>query len=137
MKALPTDLSPRSGLQVTAVSCPDCGGVLAVVREGEEHPSFRCRVGHRLALVDLLVAKEEEIEFRLWAALTVVAELVALLRDVEDGRLFSELAGLGPQCRERIVRGEMLSQRLRELIERDRPLDFTNDVGSPTDMASP
>src|SRR5262245_54918209 len=83
MTMLPSDVRPGDGEQVTRLSCPDCPGVLAVEFEGAKgHLALKCLLGHRYSISDLLAAKEERIEERLWAALYAVQELADLLDDL-------------------------------------------------------
>ena len=42
---------------------------------------FVCWIGHSYDLADVLAAKEERLENRLWTVVTAVEELVALLKD--------------------------------------------------------
>ena len=130
MYALPPRQEIRDGLRPTGVACPDCGGVLGVVRDGyDSHPSFCCRVGHRFALVTLLTSKEERLEERLWSALVAVEELIALLRDIDGDPALARGLGDGARWRERMGRGHQLAAHLRELIETDEPVDLS--AGSP------
>ena len=127
MFALPPRQEIRDGLRPTGVACPDCGGVLGVVRDGYgSHPSFCCRVGHRFALVTLLTSKEERLEERLWSALVAVEELIALLRDIDGDPALARGLGVGSRWRERMGRGHQLAAHLRELIETDEPVDLSD-----------
>jgi hypothetical protein len=83
MYALPPTLTPGE-LQVTGVQCPGCAGVLGVRAEGRHDLLlFECRVGHTYDLLELLAAKEETLEKKLWAATTALSELMTLLGDLE------------------------------------------------------
>src|SRR5262245_23467717 len=79
MQALPK-LAPRAREQTTGLTCPDCPGVLEVSSD-EEHLLFRCRIGHTYSLQDLIQAKETRLEDLLWAPVTALEELIALLHD--------------------------------------------------------
>src|SRR5215470_4596576 len=82
MYALPPRLDPNV-LQVTGISCPDCGGVLMVRTEGRDATlTFQCRIGHTLDIPELLAAKEERIEESLWNVHVTLEELIALLQDL-------------------------------------------------------
>jgi two-component system, chemotaxis family, protein-glutamate methylesterase/glutaminase len=65
--------------QPSAFSCPDCGGVLREVVEGEYH-HFRCRVGHALSPNSLLGAQSDGIEEALWSALKTLEESAELAK---------------------------------------------------------
>lgn len=54
-------------------SCPDCGGVLTAVSDGELI-RYRCRVGHEFSPETLFSAQTEEVEAALWVALRALDE---------------------------------------------------------------
>jgi hypothetical protein len=43
---------------------------------------FVCRIGHSYGLAEVLAAKEERLENRLWTVVTAAEELAALLKDL-------------------------------------------------------
>jgi two-component system chemotaxis response regulator CheB len=55
-------------------SCPDCGGVLRRIEEGEKPSRFRCRVGHAFSEQSLLAAQSDKLEEALWSALRIIQE---------------------------------------------------------------
>ena len=61
----------------SSFSCPDCGGVLWELHDGELS-RFRCRVGHAYSPQALDVAQTESIEAALWAALRALREKASL-----------------------------------------------------------
>ena len=60
-------------------SCPDCGGVLWEIGDGE-YARFRCRVGHALSPDTMLGAQGERLEEALWTALKTLEETATLSR---------------------------------------------------------
>jgi two-component system chemotaxis response regulator CheB len=62
----------------SAYSCPDCGGVLWEVDDGE-FVRFRCRVGHGFTPDGLLSAQSDELERALWESLKALEERSSLL----------------------------------------------------------
>ena len=128
-----TIFAPRSGVlealpqavgrepRVAAVSCPDCGGSLTV-SVLTNSLFFQCRIGHRYGLTELLAAKEEGLEARLWTAVTALEELTALLKDLH-GR------SRAPRARTEYMRRaeefSTLTEALRRLIDRGEPLDLS------------
>jgi hypothetical protein len=112
--------------QVTGISCPDCGGVLEVQMEGRDATLvFACRIGHTLDVAELLIAKEERLEEHLWAADTILEELVALLGDLaEHGVAHGQPAGSIRAFRERAGRAKANALALRVVIQDNRPVDL-------------
>lgn len=58
-------------------SCPDCGGVLWEIEEGE-FPRFRCRVGHAYSPETMMGAQSDVLEEALWAAMKTLEESARL-----------------------------------------------------------
>jgi two-component system chemotaxis response regulator CheB len=69
---------PRIG-EPSSIACPDCGGVLNEVYDGELI-RFRCRVGHAFAPESLYLQQNTQLEGALWAALRALEEQAALAR---------------------------------------------------------
>jgi len=59
--------------------CPDCGGVLWELQDGELL-RFRCRVGHAYGAEGLLEAQTESLDTALWSAFRALEEHAALVR---------------------------------------------------------
>jgi two-component system, chemotaxis family, protein-glutamate methylesterase/glutaminase len=62
-----------------ALTCPDCGGALREITDGEPL-RYRCHVGHAYDADLLLGAQTEGVERALWSALRALDERAALLR---------------------------------------------------------
>jgi two-component system chemotaxis response regulator CheB len=60
-------------------TCPDCGGVLWELRDGEV-VRFQCHVGHGFNGDSLVAAQSENLEAALWTALRALEESSALRR---------------------------------------------------------
>jgi hypothetical protein len=122
MYALPPGIT-RSELRVTGVSCPECSGVLGVRAEGREDSLvFECRVGHTYDVAELLAAKEEMLERRLWVATTALDELIALLGDLVR-RETEPAAASTYRRRESEARAHLGA--LRSVLEANRPVDLS------------
>jgi two-component system chemotaxis response regulator CheB len=105
-----------------SLTCPDCPGALAVRTEGlEGYLHFECRIGHAYSLRDLLAAKEERIEERLWAAVVALEELAAVLGELESRR------GTPDSPYAARSRGALAHARaLRAVIDQDAPIDLVH-----------
>jgi two-component system chemotaxis response regulator CheB len=79
MAALDPDALARDDRpgQPSPYSCPDCGGVLWQIEDGE-YVRYRCRVGHAYAPETMLSAQEEMLEEALWSAAKTLEETARL-----------------------------------------------------------
>lgn len=69
----------------SALSCPDCHGVLSEVR-GEQPLRFRCQIGHATT-AEVLARRTEEVDEAMRIALRIMEERVTLVRRMaEDAR---------------------------------------------------
>lgn len=69
---------PNEGHGVpSAFSCPECGGVLWELHEGEL-TRFRCRVGHAYSIASLAEEQTDGVENALWAGMRALEEKAAL-----------------------------------------------------------
>jgi two-component system chemotaxis response regulator CheB len=73
-KALRGDERPG---QPSAFSCPDCGGVLWEIDDGD-FTRFRCRVGHAYSPETMLAAQGDVLEEALWTAMKTLEESARL-----------------------------------------------------------
>ncbi len=119
-------------------SCPDCGGVLWEVQDGELL-HFRCRVGHAFSVESVLAAQSEQLETALWAALKTLEESASLSR-----RLARQAHGRGQDWlarnfEEKVREAEQRAITIRQVLKQEepnessgngiRPIDFGNKAG--------
>jgi two-component system, chemotaxis family, protein-glutamate methylesterase/glutaminase len=97
--------------ELSPFTCPECHGVLAMLREGKI-VRFRCHTGHAFSADTLLTANGEELEARLWDAVRACDEAVLLLN-----RLGEEFAKSG-----NTAAAERCFDEAREAHERSRPM---------------
>jgi len=67
--------------QMVAFSCPDCGGAIWEIREGDA-TRYRCRVGHAFTLNNLVARQGESVERALWTAYRALEERSAMSRRI-------------------------------------------------------
>jgi two-component system chemotaxis response regulator CheB len=67
--------------RVSPYSCPDCGGVLWELNDGD-FMRFRCRVGHGWTGDALMARQSESLDDALWTALRALEENAALSRQI-------------------------------------------------------
>ncbi len=67
----------------SAFSCPECGGVLWEIKDGE-YVRYRCRVGHAYSPETMLGAQSELLEEALWTAMKTLEESARLSRRLAD-----------------------------------------------------
>jgi two-component system chemotaxis response regulator CheB len=69
----------------SALSCPDCGGVLSEVRD-EQPLRYRCQIGHAMT-AEVVAARTEQVDEAMRVALRVMEERVTLVtRMAQDAR---------------------------------------------------
>jgi two-component system chemotaxis response regulator CheB len=95
----------------TAFTCPDCGGSLWELTEGELM-RFRCRVGHAFSPAAMLEAESDMVEKALWQSVRVLMESAAVCRRIarRAGRLHKDFS-------QRADDRERCAEIIREFIE--------------------
>lgn len=135
MNGLPDELPVDGQEAFTGLVCPDCSGNLVVQRDAQ-YVSFRCRVGHAYSIVELITAKESELEGRMWSAVFGFEELAALLEGLDRHHLIDHLGAEACRNRAALARGQ--AQRLRAVVQDDRPLLVPNHaMGGAAGPSSP
>ena len=77
--------SLRTIADPSALSCPDCNGVLSEIRN-QEPLRFRCQIGHAYT-AEVVAARTEEVDHAMRIALRIMEERVTLVtRMAEDAR---------------------------------------------------
>lgn len=99
-------------------SCPECGGVLQEIREGEPL-RFRCQVGHAYTAKALADGQTDRLEDALWSALRMLEERAHLDRRIaEDARrrAINEIIG---HFEARALEAERNAEVIREALMSD------------------
>jgi two-component system chemotaxis response regulator CheB len=103
----------------TVFTCPDCGGTLMELLEGEL-VRYRCHVGHAFTPLTLLDGQEHYIEDALWSALRALEESAALRRRSAGRALEGGLLGLArayeEQADDLVERGRTIRRVLEQPI---------------------
>jgi two-component system chemotaxis response regulator CheB len=98
----------------SAFVCPECGGALWEVVEGDVL-KFRCHVGHAFTAENLLSEKDRAVEGVLWSALRSLEENAALRRRMA-GRVESRWPRLAASYEKDAVEYDAQSAILRKLL---------------------
>jgi two-component system chemotaxis response regulator CheB len=98
----------------SALACPDCGGVLNEVHDGNML-RFRCRVGHAFAPESLYLEQRVQLERALWAALRALDELAALARRM-TGRTRERRSRSPVRYEERADAAQLQARTVRDVL---------------------
>lgn len=96
-------------------SCPECGGVLWELRDGEML-RFRCRVGHAYTSDALTADQVTTVERALWTALRALEEQSALKRRLGERARLSGQAGSAEQFEARAQDLAAQAEQVRGLL---------------------
>ncbi|MBX3066662.1 MAG: chemotaxis protein CheB [Anaerolineae bacterium] len=102
--------------KLVALSCPDCGGPLWEVQEGELI-RFRCRVGHAFTAQSLLAHQSEQLEDAFWMALRALEESAALSRRMAERAETRGKEMTAAQFRERATNADERARLIREVLQ--------------------
>jgi len=75
--------SPEQPGEETGLTCPDCGGAINEISEGEVM-TYRCRVGHQYSSDSFTIEQAKTAENSLWAALRLLEERAVLMRRLAE-----------------------------------------------------
>lgn len=109
--------------EVSAFSCPDCGGVLWQIQEGD-FVRFRCRIGHGWTMEALVAEQGDQIDDALWAALRALEERLSLLQLIAARYRRSGSDSLADRFQGQAEQMEARAHLVRELLVRYRGMDL-------------
>ena len=98
--------------------CPDCGGILWELEEGELL-RFRCRVGHAFGADGLVAAQSERLDDALWSAFRALQENAALARRLAARARTNGHDSLAVSFDERARSAEARSEVIHGLLTRE------------------
>lgn len=103
-------------------SCPDCGGSLWEVNNGNVH-EYRCHIGHSYTEEELLHLKGQEIEKTLWVALRTMEEKHNLLQRIARKEEKQGLQVLSRDHQDRAKEMQQHVHRLKSLLLQEQRTD--------------
>jgi len=96
-------------------SCPECGGVLWELRDGELI-RFRCRVGHAYTSETLTTEQALTVEHALWSALRALEEHAAVRRRMAERAVLNGNAVTAERYKKRARELDEQAQQVRNLV---------------------
>ena len=101
--------------QPSPYSCPDCGGVLWELKDGELL-RFRCRVGHAYNQETLLSAQARTVEEALWTSLRALEEQASIKRRIAERMRQQTHGAVADQLTRRAQQIEEQAEQVRALL---------------------
>ncbi|HEY2064648.1 MAG TPA: chemotaxis protein CheB [Gemmatimonadaceae bacterium] len=105
--------------QPSPFGCPDCGGVLWAIDDGEL-TRFRCRVGHGWTTEALRAQQSTSLETALWTALRALEESAALNRQMAERMRHRGADHVSARFTGNALQAEERARTIRELLLRQR-----------------
>jgi two-component system chemotaxis response regulator CheB len=116
---------------VSAFGCPDCGGVLWEIKEGD-FARYRCRVGHAWTGDALLIEQSATVDEALWVALRALEESAALHRQIARRHESKGMRAFARRCVLQAETAEAHAAIVRESLLRERRgPEQASDVSAP------
>ena len=107
--------------------CPDCGGTLWELREGDL-VRFRCRVGHAWTSEALLASQSETLDAALWTALRALEENAALSQQLADRARKRNNMRIAERMADNAALAERRAATIREVLLRDTQQEPTESA---------
>jgi two-component system, chemotaxis family, protein-glutamate methylesterase/glutaminase len=104
----------------SAFSCPECGGVLWELHNGEL-VRFRCRVGHAFSIESGLAAQTEQLEAALWTALKTLEESASLSKRMAQRAQGRSQDRLARNFQQQAHNAEQRAITIRQVLRKDEP----------------
>jgi two-component system chemotaxis response regulator CheB len=101
--------------QPSAFSCPDCGGVLWQIEDGD-FLRYRCRVGHSYSAEALADEHDDAIERGLWAAFRALEENASHARQLGQRALRQGRSTMAERFAERAEEAQVNADAIRRMI---------------------
>lgn len=114
----------------SAFSCPECGGVLWELQNGDL-VRFRCRVGHAFSIESVMAAQTEQLEAALWTALKTLEESASLSHRMAQRAHNHGREWLARSFQQQAHNAEQRAITIRQVLRKDEP-DAPGDSSIPT-----
>jgi two-component system chemotaxis response regulator CheB len=105
-------------------TCPDCGGALWELREGEL-VRFQCHVGHAFSGDGLVHAQSDGLDVALWSALRALEESSALRRRMAAHARNHGMNVIADSYEAHAQVSEMRAEAVRRILTTDTAGDYT------------
>ena len=112
----------------SSFGCPDCGGVLWELQEGEL-TRFRCRVGHAWTGEGLMARQEDMLDTALWTALRTLEEHAALTRQLAERQHRAGHERLAARLEQTAIDNESKAAVIRQVLA--QPASSSNSTVPP------
>ncbi len=109
--------------QPSAFSCPECGGVLHEIHDGE-FARFRCRVGHAFTAETMLAEQSEALEMALWTALNTLEESISLNKRMAQQAQERGQTWLAQRFNSKRHQAEQRVESIRQVLLKDDPISL-------------
>jgi two-component system chemotaxis response regulator CheB len=115
----------------SSFTCPDCGGVLWEVRDGDLL-RFRCHIGHSYSLNSFIAGHNNAVETALWSAVRSLEEKAALARRMATAARENHRVKSANQFEERAEEAEQQAAIVRQVVSQQNK---TKNGGLNNDFA--
>lgn len=130
------DFDVRRFGELSAFTCPECNGVLTLLRDGSIK-RYRCHTGHAYSADALVESATEQVENRLWTAVRSLDETVLLLNQLGEEFAKNGDTRAAEFCFSRAREAYERSQPIREAALRAQPVTADEAAGEEVPAQSP
>jgi two-component system, chemotaxis family, protein-glutamate methylesterase/glutaminase len=118
----------------SSFGCPDCGGVLWEVSEGN-FVRYRCRVGHAWTSDALLARQSDSFDDAMWTALRALEESASLSRQIAARHRARGADRLAGRFESQAESTEMRARVIRDSLLQHHGIQVKPDVGATSSEA--
>jgi two-component system chemotaxis response regulator CheB len=118
----------------TAISCPDCGGAIWRMKDGNVE-RYRCHLGHAFSGDSLLVRNKESLEESLWVALRMLEERKYVLVTLSE-EIAEQHGDKAASYKERADELQVHVERIRQVITNFNDSDLNPDNNDSSQSAN-